>query len=149
MPEPLKNQYSEDYIQRLAQSLRQDYPALDTQGFVAHVLDVEWPSKELKQRMRHIVHAIHRFLPVDYAHQLAILQKTAPSFGSFTGMLFPDFVEVYGLEHPELSIPALEYFTQFSSSEFAVRPFIVKYPERMIPQHMAWAVHNGCGWSDL
>ena len=77
MPEPLKNQYSEDYIQRLAQSLRQDYPALDTQGFVAHVLDVEWPSKELKQRMRHIVHAIHRFLPVKEPNEGAVFCKIA------------------------------------------------------------------------
>lgn len=40
-------------------------------------------------------------------------------------MYFPDFVEVYGQDerHWDLSMAALERYTVFSSSEFAVRPF--------------------------
>ncbi|EDN66091.1 DNA alkylation repair enzyme [Beggiatoa sp. PS] len=54
-------------------------------------------------------------------------------------MFFPCYVELYGLNEYEDSILALEYFTEFSSSEFAVRPFIKKYNRRMMVQMEKWA----------
>jgi 3-methyladenine DNA glycosylase AlkC len=57
-------------------------------------------------------------------------------------MFFPDFIEVYGLDDFDISAKALEHFTQYSSSEFAVRPFIVKYPKQMLAQHKKWAQHK-------
>lgn len=142
MPEPLKNQYSQQYIERLANELKKHFTDFRSEAFIRQVLDKDWPHRELKQRMRHIVNCIHLFLPIDYKQQINVLKKVAPHFGSFTGMLFPDFVEVYGIEYPETSVPALEFFTQYSSSEFAVRPFIVRYPEMMVKQHFVWAHHK-------
>ena len=57
-------------------------------------------------------------------------------------MVFLDFVEVFGLDDYEASIPALEYFTQYMSAEFAVRPFIVKYPKQMLAQMLVWSKHT-------
>lgn len=142
MAEPLKNQYSTEYIQRLAAEIKKHYPAFELKAFSSLVLNSDWPQYELKQRMRHIVRSIHAHLPFKYHQQIEILKKVAPTFGSFTGMLFPDFVEVYGMDHPDVSIPALELFTQYSSSEFAVRPFTVRYPEKMVDQHLNWAQHE-------
>jgi len=56
-------------------------------------------------------------------------------------LFFPDFVEVYGLDDWDSSIPALEQFTPFSSSEFAVRPFIVQALDRMMNQMLLWSSH--------
>ena len=56
-------------------------------------------------------------------------------------MIFPDFVEVYGLEDWQGSLPALEQFTQQMSAEYAVRPFIVKDRDRMMAQMLTWAHH--------
>jgi 3-methyladenine DNA glycosylase AlkC len=56
-------------------------------------------------------------------------------------MVFPDFVEVYGLDDWASSIPALEFFTQFMSAEFAIRPFISRYPEKTLRQMLSWADH--------
>ena len=53
-----------------------------------------------------------------------------------------DFVEVYGLQDWEISVPALAYFTQYGSSEFAVRPFIEARPEAMMQQMLAWSKHE-------
>ena len=39
-------------------------------------------------------------------------------------------------------MPALEEFTQQFSAEFAIRPFIVRYPERTMAQMLAWAGHE-------
>lgn len=142
MPEPLKNVYSPAYINRLGEELKKAYPKLDPNAFVKSVIDRNWEQLELKQRMHHIVHCIHRHLPVSYAKQVEIIQKAAPNFAGFGGLLFPDFIEEYGIDDPDVSIPALEYLTRFSSSEFAVRPFIIKYEKRMLKQHLAWAKHK-------
>ena len=49
-------------------------------------------------------------------------------------MFFQDFVEVFGLDDWENSMRALEVFTVESSSEFAIRQFILKYEEQtMLP----------------
>jgi len=60
----------------------------------------------------------------------------------FENMLFPDFVEVYGLKEWEASIAALEEFTQLMSAEFAVRPFIKQDQTRMMAQMLAWTDHE-------
>ena len=54
-------------------------------------------------------------------------------------MVFADFVEVYGLDDYEASISALEQFTCLISAEFAVRPFIKKYPLQMMEQMLQWS----------
>ena len=41
-----------------------------------------------------------------------------------------------------VNIIALTHFTQFSSSEFAVRPYIIKYQKQMINQHLIWSKHK-------
>jgi 3-methyladenine DNA glycosylase AlkC len=57
-------------------------------------------------------------------------------------MVPSDYVAVYGLEDWEISIPALEVFTQITSAEFAVRPFLDRYGVRMLDQMRAWADHD-------
>lgn len=139
MAEPLKYLYSEDFVQRLAARFKKAYPAFRPKAFVKDVMDDAWESKELKQRTRHIVHMLHRHLPQGYLRQVEILDQVAPHFTGYPAVLFPDFIAVYGLNDLEASVRALGHFTQYSTSEFAVRPFIVKYPGQMIRQHLAWA----------
>jgi 3-methyladenine DNA glycosylase AlkC len=57
-------------------------------------------------------------------------------------MIFSDFVALYGLDDWEVSIPALEEFTQQVSAEYAVRPFIASDQERMMARLLAWAHHE-------
>ncbi|GAB1466082.1 DNA alkylation repair protein [Aliarcobacter cryaerophilus] len=54
-------------------------------------------------------------------------------------MIFQDFVEVFGLDDFEISMKALELFTIDSSSEFAIRQFIIKYEDKTINQMKIWA----------
>jgi len=84
---------------------------------------------------------LHKFLPGDYRQQLATLVKVAPQFSGLPAMVLPDFVAEYGLDDFDVSVAALELFTQYSSSEFAVRPFIVRHGERMLTQMIRWTQH--------
>lgn len=140
----LKDMYNQDSVSDLAIALQQVYPAFDRDAFFREVFAAEWPELELKQRMRHITLAMASMLPGDYHEALHILRQTILLLPeqSFEKMVFPDFVEVCGLEKYQASIPALEYFTQFISAEFAVRHFIIKYPDQMMAQMLAWASHE-------
>ncbi|MBZ0310407.1 MAG: DNA alkylation repair protein, partial [Anaerolineae bacterium] len=142
MPELLKNMYNLQVIAAFASAVKAEYPPLDENDFVAAVMDDGWEGRELKQRMRHLSITLRAFLPDDYRAALEILRRAAPCLEGFVTMTFPDFVELYGLEDWEVSLPALEQFTQQSSAEYAVRPFILREPERMMQQMKAWAQHK-------
>lgn len=49
------------------------------------------------------------------------------------------FVEKYGLEHYQQSIMTIEEITKRNTGEYAIRPFIRKYPKETIGQMKAWA----------
>jgi 3-methyladenine DNA glycosylase AlkC len=138
----LKDRYSPAYVKHLAAAVFDAWPRFDNAGYTRAVLSDGWAGLELKQRMRRLSSTLHRFLPMTYARQIAVLEKAAPGFGGFEGMLFPDFVEQFGLEDFDTSTRALERFTQFSSSEFAVRLFIVRYGPRMMAVMRRWAAHD-------
>jgi 3-methyladenine DNA glycosylase AlkC len=138
----LKDRYSTAYARKLAAAVAVAWPRFDTEGYARAVLGDGWGELELKQRMRRLSSMLHRFLPIPYSRQLAVLKKVAPPFGGFEGMLFPDFVEQFGLDDFDASVQALEWFTQFSSSEFAVRPFIVRYGVRMMAVMRRWTSHE-------
>ena len=65
--------------------------------------------------------------------------KIAPEITGFDAMCLPDFVEMYGLEHWDLSFEALEVFTKSCSSEFAVRPFIAKDTDKAMKKMYVFA----------
>ena len=112
MPEKLKDLFFADtFISTLGDSLRREYPDFDKAKFTRLVHDEAWETRELKQRMRHVSHCLHQTLPQAYPQALAILEAVAPSFQSFDGMIFPDYVECYGLDDWDLSLPALAHFT--------------------------------------
>jgi 3-methyladenine DNA glycosylase AlkC len=140
----LKNLFDEESVGALAAAIHAEYPAFEKETFAALVFDDGWGGRELKQRMRHITTALGRCLPVEYRAALDVLRRAMPALGDygFVKMVLPDYVEFYGLDDWEASIPALEAFTQEASAEFAIRPFIVRYQERTMAQMLAWARHE-------
>ena len=57
-------------------------------------------------------------------------------------MYLPDYVAKYGQNDLDVSVNTLAEFTAFTSAELAVRPFILKYPEKMIRQMTQWSKHK-------
>jgi 3-methyladenine DNA glycosylase AlkC len=140
----LKDLFNKESVATLANAIHSHYPAFDSAAFSASVFDDGWQDRELKERMRHITVVLHEFLPSDYPTAIDILREARPSLAGagFVAMVLPDYVEVHGLDDWETSMPALETFTQQASAEFAIRPFIVRYPERTMAQMLSWAGHN-------
>ena len=140
MPEKLKDRFfSEQFIQDLGIAIHRVYPQFSRNRFYKLTADDYWEDKELKQKMRHTSICLAATLPPSYKEALSILSKVAPGFGDFDAMVFPDFVECYGQHDWDLSLPALEMMTRYSSSEFAIRPFIIQDQDRVMQLMYKWA----------
>jgi 3-methyladenine DNA glycosylase AlkC len=140
MPEKLKDVlFSLDSLQGLADAIAAVDPHFDRLAFLRLVQSGGWEERELKDRMHHVTRCLHQMLPADYPAALDILIKVAPSLRGFYPLVCSDYVECYGLEHWDLSMPALAFFTRFGSSEFAVRPFIARDPARAMAILATWS----------
>jgi 3-methyladenine DNA glycosylase AlkC len=140
MPDRLKELFfTGDSIDTFADTIKRFYPQFDKERFVGLVFGSGWEKKELKEKMRHTTLCLHETLPKSFKEALEILKKAAPYIKGFEAMTLPDYVEVYGLDDWELSLPALGHFTKYASSEFAVRPFLHQDPERVMEYMNAWA----------
>lgn len=149
MAEPLKNLYSPLFFEKLRVILGSIVPQFDDTRFIHSIFDTEWPDLELKQRTRKVTAALHSFLPADFKQAASYLVEIANHYKenndnqmSFPLIFLPDYVEVYGLEHFNKSMQALEQITQLISAEFAIRPFIIKYPEKAMRQMEIWSSHK-------
>jgi len=161
MAEPFKNMFNKQFFDGFTKDLKRVVKNFDDRKFVSQVMDDEWENRELMQRCRHIATTLKKFLPPDYKDAIAkILEllkylKTTPLWTSMQntkdtqwslildyGWILDNFVEQYGLDDYETSIKAIEEITQFASCEFAVRPFIVKYPKEMMKQMLVWSKHE-------
>ncbi len=144
MGEPLKTAlFNAEFFDALVAAFTQAYPAFDGATFLARLYDDQWDARELKERMRHGALVLHSVLPDDYRTALDIIRRASvnvpPGFGT---MIFTDFVQVYGQDDWDASIPALEQLTTLCSAEYAVRPFILRDPPRMMAQMLAWTRHD-------
>lgn len=141
----LKDQiYHPTYVHTLAQALAQADSRVSSTAFAEKALDDSWEELALKERMRHLTHCLRHFLPKGYPKAIGILQEVIPALAehNFANLIFPDYVEQYGLEELELSLDALELFTQYGSSEFGIRPFIKTYERATMQRMQRWAEHH-------
>ena len=141
MAELLKHRYSATYIQRLATIAQHHHPVFDIPGFSQQIFDSDWEARELKSRMHHITLCLHQQIGMSYPSSIQLLSQMVADFSGFEAMFFPDYVMTFGLDDWDTSMEALALFTQYSSSEFAVRPFILQNPERMMAQMLSWSTH--------
>ncbi len=139
MAEPLKYLFTPDFIEQVATELKRVWTAFPAEAFQQAVLSSGWDALELKARMRCITQALHQFLPADYPQAIALLNQVAPKFSGYTAVIFPDYVQCYGLDDWATSLPALHWMTRFSTAEFAVRPFLEQNPHAMLSVLHDWS----------
>lgn len=138
MAEPLKNSYTAEFIERLGKTIEANHPTFNTQAFQQAVFAKGWDDLELKARMSRIREAMQQTLNLPYAQAIEALWQPVQAFSNYEAMFFPEFIQAYGLDDWDTSLPALAWFTRFSSSEFAVRPFIEADSKSMMAQMLKW-----------
>ena len=115
------------------------YAPFKTDDFVGTVCDKKWPERELKEKMRHTTLCLNKFLPDDYKKAINILLQIVPYVSGFEAIVLPDYVEMYGIEYWETSMNALGEFTKCGSSEFGIRPFLIKDLNGAMEYMLKWA----------
>lgn len=168
MPEPFKNRFNRDLIEKLASILHKNSMIInqkltnetnhefDTKGFIAQASGgIE--SLELKARSNQICEALHVYLPNNFVLAADIIESSLapPSidetiFHDFKDLslagwvLSPicDYIAEKGLEEQavyyERALALLHACTQRFTAEFAVRPFLQIHPQRTLAIMQAW-----------
>lgn len=144
----LKDLYSKPFYNQFADSLVKTVPSFIKAAFIKRIFTPAFEQMELKERMRHTALVLHTFMPADFAATVKLFEIIIKGLrkdgfnGGLEFMFFPDYIEVYGLDDYNSSVKAFEFITVFISCEFAVRPFILKYGDKMIRQMTAWSLHK-------
>ena len=148
MPELFKNLYNEKFYLTLSTHFNKCLADFDEQRFMNMMLCEGFEQLELKERMSHTKEVVHYFMPSQFTQAAEVLIQLIASLtnegikeGSVEYMFLPEYIETYGIDHYQASIDAFEKITQFTSAEFAVRPFLIKYGEQMLSQMLLWSQH--------
>ena len=149
MAELLKNMYSRSFFEKIRPTLESTIPSFNSEKFLRAIFSVEWPAMELKQRVRHVSITLDTFLKGAYPHRVQVIVTLAQRFRAgdfreqgFALMFLADFIEQFGTEYFEESMNAMEEVTQLVSCEFAVRPFLLKFPIQTMKRLTGWAKHS-------
>ncbi len=144
----LKDLYSPAFYERFLSIAPQALPLLEPAAFMREIFAPGWEEKTLKERMSHTATSLRRYLPEDFEQaalqleELVTMLQEASFFGASLEFLFlPDYIEKYGLAHPEAALRAFEIITPFTSCEFAIRPFITAYPDMLYEKLRWWSTH--------
>jgi len=144
MAEAWKNMLNLETVTAFAQAIKSVHKEFPVDEFVKSTVDETWNDLELMARGKKVTVNMKMFLPQNYSEALSIMDKAIVVSDAFFKMCFPTYVEMYGQDdiNWDLSMHAMELYTQYSSSEFAVRPFIIKHEKRMMEQMYKWSKHE-------
>ena len=145
----LKDNLNKELAIGMAQNITAVYPQFNNDAFLSQI-SPKIDDLELKQRIVVFAEALHDNLPDDYPTAWGILEKTFGQpltaddkliDGGWHYWPMAYFIELYGLEHFDVSIHAMYEITQRFSAEFAIRPYLVRYPQETLAVLAKW-VHD-------
>ena len=104
-----------------------------------------------KQRIELHANELYKYLPEDYERSISILisilgEENRKETGMFTDfywvMPIGKYVEIFGIDNFNISMHAIEEITKRNTGEYAIRPFLRKFPDQTIYQLLIWAKSN-------
>lgn len=143
----LKNWFGPNLAELLANKIKKECSKFNSKRFIRHV-EQNCQPLELKSRVALITEGLEKELPAGYNDAISILlqimgepnlQETGMFKEYYWLMPVGYFIEKNGLENPEISLKAIYELTQRNTGEYALRPFIQKYPGLCIETLSKWA----------
>ena len=145
----LKDIYSKSFYKNFSEVLSHTIVDFDELKFHNLIFNDEFTGYELKERMTHTTKVLNYFLPDNFEkametikHIIENLRIAGIKEESVEFMFFPEYIALYGIDDYRTSVSAFEFITQFTSCEFAVRPFILEYEDKMLNQMLLWSKHK-------
>lgn len=142
MAQQLKNLYSKHYVALLKEAILKHFSSFDTAAFEKLIFDEQWENQALKERMSRIAQALHKSLTPSYRQNISILKAAFLEVNAafaLENMLFQEYVALFGLDDFDVSMDALAAFTINSSSEFAIREFLLRFESETLLLMQEWA----------
>lgn len=152
MPEPFKNCFNKKIIRGMAKHFEKQWAAFDVRTFVsAASKDLEMLG--LKERSEQITKAMVEYLPDDFSKAGEIMFASlspvtgedisdatvdADGIAGWAIMPMADYVGMQGSGHFDLSMLLLKEMTKRFSSEFGIRFFLLKAPEKTVTALSKW-----------
>jgi 3-methyladenine DNA glycosylase AlkC len=137
--DPLKEMFNAKFYTDFAKEFNKADNNFNAKRFVDEVTHNIEPLS-LNQRMRNTSVILKKYLPSDFKKAVELMTKVIPGTrGGYTNLVFPDFVGLYGHDHFDVSMEALDYFTRFGSSEFAIREFLKRDFNKTIKVMYKWS----------
>lgn len=143
-----KNWFDEDAAGALAEQFKAVWRPFETERFLGHATK-EISQLEFHGRVQQFARALALCLPQSPPEALAVLRKSLPPVveseepikGGWLQWPLGQFIADQGLEHFEDSFLTMTELTKRFSSEFAVRPFVERYPERSFERLLSLTEH--------
>lgn len=147
----LKNIINDALVKTMSKNLHAAWNQFDRQEFEMTII-TQLDQLELKARSKLICHTLNTHLPMPFSDATIVLlnafekdEKSVKELGkyaSFYYMPFGEYVAQHGLEYFELSMHLLKTITKRFTAEFAIRPFIQRYPKKTLKTLNDWALDD-------
>lgn len=136
----IKDVFSPALVADLAGELARARPGFDAEAFAADAAE-GLDALELKRRMLHLTAALDRHLPPAWADLEGTVRAAlaSPAFDSWMTVPVTYLIAERGIDAPDAALPLLADMTGRFSSEWAVRPFIVRHPDAAFAWFRRWS----------
>ena len=140
--------FGSNLAQLLGEKIVMVYPQFDAEKYI-QIINSKCVGLSYTNRIELHAQILHQFLPENYPKAIKVLtsilgEENPNETGMFKNyywiMPIGKFVENYGLEDFEISIKAIEEITKRNTGEYAIRPFIRKYPKQTIKIMQEWSL---------
>lgn len=148
MSEKLVDEKTKAFLKTLASGFQHVYSSFDSSTFLEDTFNGRWITMSVDKRLLYLSTALNKSLPNNLNKAVSIIIEMlshiqeCEDYNPWSYMFLPCYVTCYGLDNLKTSTQAFEKITQYTSCEFAVRPYILKYPNEMMDQMLSWSTHN-------
>lgn len=134
-----KDSLNKQTVRTFAETTKTVYRSFNSSDYVRTVTGGGLEELELKDRISLMARCLRYYLPKEYGEAVKVLIDAAPRTGGWGNWVLTSYVEQFGLDHFDESVAAMEELTKYGSAEFAIRPFMIRYPDRMLAVLRRWA----------
>ena len=133
-----KNWINPTVVKKIAQAFHGVYPAFNEKNF--HKNSTKLKEFELKGRVLLLTEGLRQELPNNFTEAAKIIKKVLlqKQLKGFELWPLSEYISQFGIDHFDESMELMYLLTQEFTSEFAVRPFLQKDPERVLRQFEDW-----------
>lgn len=133
-----KNAINPTVVKKISKVFHEVYPQFNEKSF--HKISSKLSELELKQRVLAITDGLRVELPGNYPEDTKLIEQVLRK-KKLTGFeLWPisEYISQYGTDHFDESLELMYQLTQQFTSEFAVRSFLQKDPQRILKKLKTW-----------